>query len=343
MSIRERLEMDQGSPQQIATAALWRHVWRTTRLQYRVEGMTDAARVLLRTSGATLRHPAMARLLSLPTYAEHVLADEQSDPFMPISHRQFLCNGLDRGQRLECAIHHFRFEAQRYGTDYHRAVYGGSGIPLWEVTAGDSRYVIALHSPRDLRHEGPVSLVLTRNDVWVHETSFAWVDAAIFADAGLAGTVPFITRNQCARFDAPALTAFREAFRHSSPQYFCLAALQAVAVINRLAHCVGIKHRSQIAFDAQYAKSFHSSYCEFWSNMGGTELPLHGHLMPVPPAIAPISDVKAKHRARARQRRMQWDEITDSAIAALMPHQLAPDPEAVRRLRAQPSTPEPQT
>ena len=276
--------------------------------------------MLLTTLRLRPHRQATRRLFELDLFARFIATDPLADVFSHVSHRHFLSRTLSFTQRIHCALNHFAFEDQRYGESYAQAVYGARGLMLWHSQAEGVRYTLWLRSPRELRHEGPLSVVLLADDLWLHETSLAWVDAALFGQPALQGPMMFITRNQSARFDAPAVVAFRRSFPQNSPPYFCLAAIFGIAELHGSQHIAGIKGPCQIAFDAPYASSFQSSYADFWQSFRGVELDQHAFMMPAPLCLPPLSEVKAKHRSRARVRRLHWERISQAALQVLTPH-----------------------
>ena len=154
--------------------------------------------------------------------------------------------------------------------------------------------------------------------VCLSEMSFVWMDGSVFGSG--PGILPFITRNQSIHHTSTELSRFREAFPQNSPAYFCLAAMHGIALAHGRQQIAGIRHDCQIAFDLQYQQGFLSSYTEFWKAFGGAELDGHAYLMPVPLASPPLSEIKTKHRKRARARRQHWAEIATSAAEATTPH-----------------------
>jgi hypothetical protein len=159
------------------------------------------------------------------------------------------------------------------------------------------------------------------DDAIVCEMSYSWVDGAIFGRPD-CGPLQFVTRNQSTRSDASKLDDFRRAFVHHSPSYFCFAALQGVAAAHRRPHVVGVRHDCQGAFEARYRKSFQRSYCEFWKAFSGVELDAQSFLIPVPLLTPPLSEIRAKHRKRALERRQLWSAISSSARAATLRHKV---------------------
>jgi len=289
-----------------------RHAWQQTR----TEGPADGLRVLLGAGRMLGGRQVLAELFAIPAFAQLLAARPRADALFFISHRHFLSRGLGIDARVACVLDHFRFEQGRFTPALLRALHG-DGQRLWHHAGGCE---IRLRANAATRHEGPLSLVLRRDGQTLHELSFALIDAQrLGAEAG-RGTVLFATRNQSLPSDAPALARFRGDFPQNSPAYFVLAALNGVAAALGLCRIVGVRDSCQIAFEPGYAASFRRSYDDFWLGFGGQLVGGHGLQMPVPAAVTPLTQLRAKHRARARQRREHWRQIADGAEQALSPY-----------------------
>jgi len=295
----------------------WWRIFSFAVWQLRSEGSKEAARAIWGTFRALCRYAQHERLFNIRPFERYLTAGTRADLLFHLTHRHFLCNDLSLSERVECALQHFTCEDLRYGDTYHAAVYAGTGIQLWCATVGGVRYSIRLGSSVSLRHEGPVSVVLLADEVQLHETSFAWVESRVLDDDNPTRTDLFVTRNQSTRPDSAELAQFRIDFGQNSPSYFCLAAIHGIAISHQLSRIVGIRHDLQIAFDPQFSTGFKNSYCDFWLQFGGVPLGRRGSAMPVPPDMMPIASLKAKHRARARSRRMFWAQIADETVAVL--------------------------
>lgn len=288
------------------------HAWQQTR----AEGLSDGLRVLLGAGRMLGEREVLAQLFAIPAFGRLMAARPEADALFFISHRHFLSRDFDADQRLACVLDHFRFEQAHFAPALLASLHG-DGLPLWQQPAG---YEIRLRANADTRHEGPLSLVLGRRGETLHELSFAWVEAGrLGPDAG-RGPVLFATRNQSLPSDAPALARFRADLPQNSPAYFVLAALNGVAAALGQARIVGVRDSCQIAYETGRAASFRRSYDDFWLGFGGRPLGRHGLEMPVPASVPPLALLKAKHRARARQRREHWRQIGAAAEAGLSPY-----------------------
>lgn len=290
------------------------HAWRQTR----AEGVSDGLRVLLGAGRMLREREVLDRLFAIPAFARLMQAQPQADAFFFISHRHFLSRDFDAAARLACVLDHFRFEQARFAPALLATLHG-EGLLLWRAVASEGCYEILLRANAATRHEGPLSLVLLHQGQTLHELSFAWVDAARFGPEAGCGAVLFATRNQSLPAGAPAQVRFRTDFPQNSPAYFGLAALNGVARALGQGRIIGVRDTCQIAFEPSYAASFRRSYDDFWLGFGGRPLGRHGFEMAVPAAVAPLADIKAKHRARARQRREHWRRIATAVENALSP------------------------
>lgn len=302
--------------------SIWRHLSGLLAHCGKHEGWFNA---LLRFAGgltAYVFHRKHRELFGLGLFRDYVAAEGNGDVLAHLSHRHYLSRRFGYAQRIGCALSHYRYEDRHYSDCYKRAVYRDGGLALWSATVDNTHFSLRLVAGTELRHEGAISVVLMADKERLCEMSFAWVDAANFG-AG-AGVVPFVTRNQSVRCDAPALQKFRAAFPQNSPPYLCLAALHGIASAHGLERIAAIKHDSQIAFAAQYAQGFRKSYCDFWRSFGASELDHQAYSMPVPLELPALSTVKSKHRQRAAARRRFWAEVTRSASETIAIYRLQP-------------------
>lgn len=288
------------------------HAWQQTR----TEGLGDGLRVLLMAGRMLGARRVLGDLFAIPAFTQMLVLQPQADALFFISHRHFLSREFDAAERMAGVLDHFRFEQEHFTPALLLALHS-DGLRLWRHAGG---WDIRLRANADTRHEGPLSLVLGRNGVTVHELSFAWVDARHLGDRAGQGPVLFATRNQCVPSDGPELARFRADFPQNSPAYFALAALNGLVAALGQKRVVGVRSTCQIAFETRYAAGFQRSYDEFWTGFGGRCLGAHGLEMPVPAAVTPLTELRAKHRARARQRREHWRQIAESAEAGLSPY-----------------------
>ena len=291
------------------------HAWQ----QARAEGLSDGLRVLLGASRLLGEREALAELFAVPAFARLMAAQPGRDSLFFISHRHFLSRELSAAERLACALDHFRFEQACFSPQMLPALHG-DGVRLWRDATHGAGYEIRLRANADTRHEGPLTLALRSRGETLHEFSFAWVDAARLGAETGRGPVLFVTRNQSLSPDSSALARFRVEFPQNSPAYFDLAALNGLACALGQSRIVGVRDTRQIAFEACYAAGFKRSYDDFWQGFGGRLAGQHGYEMPVPAGVVPLEQLKAKHRARARQRREHWRQIAEAAQAALSPY-----------------------
>ncbi len=289
------------------------HAWQQTR----VEGPTDGLRVLLGAGRVLGEREQLAELFAIPAFAQLMAAQPQADAFFFMSHRHFLSRRFDSAQRIASALDHFRFEQAHFEPRLLPALHG-DGLRLWHHAAGVE---IRLCSNKATRHEGPLGLVLRHRGETLHEISFAWIEAARLGPAAGGGPVLFATRNQCMLpADSPTLASFRALFPQNAPPYFMFAALTGLTGAVGQSRVVGVRDQCQIAFEPRYADGFRRAYDDFWLNFGGKPVGDHGLEMPVPAVVTPLAQLKARHRARARQRREHWRQITEAAQAALSPY-----------------------
>lgn len=271
-----------------------------------------------------LRWPATHRqLCELPLFQRYVAPDSDGDVFHHLSHRDYLSRHLTPRQRVACVLSHYRFENDNFDDDYHRAIYGGPGLALWEHRQGGQLYSIILRSRQRHLGEGDLQVALYVGDELLHRIGFSWVNGKI---AGLdCPVLPFIARNQGRWRDAHTerlYEQFEEIFPHNSPAYFCAAAMQGLAIFAQADHLICVKGELALAFK-RGESSYSHAYDQFWDAFGGVRPAAKCHVIPVPFQLKPLAEVASKHRKRAMVRRACWQEIADAACAVLAKHRAA--------------------
>lgn len=236
------------------------------------------------------------------------------DTFFFLSHDHYLSRNLTVAQRVDCAINHYSFEGQNYGSIYHRSVYQSQhGLALWHRIVDGTRYTIALRATEDNRYEGDLSVLCFVNETRVCRVSFSYVDGSLFGFR--SERTMFVTRNQTDR--NPELQRFRDSFKQNSPPYFCLASVCGIAMANGMRAIFLVNDDAQIAYQKQYAEGFRNSYSALWEAFGAQQIDDgHAYTMSIPPKLNSLSIVK--HRNRAVTRRKHWLEIALSARQAML-------------------------
>jgi uncharacterized protein VirK/YbjX len=102
--------------------------------------------------------------------------------------------------------------------------------------------------------------------------------------------------------------------------YVVFAALMGLAAALGHERVLGLRGAHQIAWEAVYASSFQHAYDDFWLALGGAPLGPLAFELPVPARMTDLSQIRAKHRARARARRALWGAITEASRLAVAPH-----------------------
>ena len=105
-------------------------------------------------------------------------------------------------------------------------MYRADGLELWRHAANGHVFDIRLMVGNDNLHEGFLSAVAFIDGQRVCVMSFSYVDAALFGWP--AGPTLFVTRKQSGRHPEH-LRLFARAFKHTSPPYFCFAAMGGIA------------------------------------------------------------------------------------------------------------------
>jgi uncharacterized protein VirK/YbjX len=248
--------------------------------------------------------------------------ESKGDPLFFLTHRYYLSKTLTVAQRIDCAVAHYSFEGQNYGSIYHRSVYQSPrGLALWHRVLDGTRYELTLCATEDYRYEGDLSVLCFVNGTRVCRISFSYVNGRLFGQP--PGYTMFVTRSQT---DVnPELQRFRDGFKQNSPPYFCLAAVFGIAMANGMRSIFLVKDEAQIAYQERYAAGFQNSYSALWKAFGAEEMAgRSAYRMSVPPRLSSLPFVK--HRNRALARRRNWLEIALGARQAMLEDRLSTVP-----------------
>lgn len=271
-------------------------------------------RSLLRAARLLARPEKLASLLELDLVKDAVARTRGPEAFSFLTSARFLARQLSLEQRVECALHHYTYEQATFSGAYVDAVHRGEGLELWRVSSESHVFTIRLTEANDNLFEGCLSVVAFVDDQRMCVLSFAYVDAAIFGAP--SAPIVFVTRKQSGRH-LEQQQAFARAFHHSSPPYFCLAALAGIALANKTHALAAIRHDAHPTYLRGNGDALRTSYDEFWAAFHATELDDKAYRIPVPLEPGDLAEVSTKHRRRARLRREHWSEVTESARETL--------------------------
>lgn len=266
-----------------------------------------------------------SRLCHLNIYREYITRSAGHDLFHHLSHRYYLANHLSMRQRVRIVLSHYSFENTTFNNAYKQAVYLEQGIALWATNVNDINFCLQLSAGDRTVTEGDLCIDLLVNQKSLHRINFAWIRGDIFKLE--SPIVPFIGRTQgYGRIDPETRQQFDDAFPQNSPIFFCFSALQGMAQAIGATTIIGVSSEHQVGFDHIKTPHFSNTYDTFWESLGGAKEPASGYLIPVPFHIKPLSEVSAKHRKRATERRKYWHKI-DNAARTVLEAYLVPDTE----------------
>jgi hypothetical protein len=162
--------------------------------------------------------------------------------------------------------------------------------------------------------EGFLSSVAFIDGQRVCVMSFSFVDAALFAKP--ARPTLFVTRKQSGRHPEH-LRHFARSFKHTSPAYFCFAAIAGIASALDAQEIAVIRHHAQTGYSPEHADVMRKSYDDFWHSVGACALDEKALQVALPLEISEHGELSAAHRARARKRREQRKAVEESACSTL--------------------------
>jgi uncharacterized protein len=275
----------------------------------------------LRTARLLRHREALDALLALDIVGGALVEARGPTALSFLANRHLLARGLDMRQRLACTLYHYCYEQSRFADSYVDAVYRADGLSLWRRQAEQHVYDIRLMVGNDNLYEGFLSAVAFIDGQRVCVMSFSYVDAALFGAP--AGATLFVTRKQSRRHPEH-LRAFARSFKHSSPPFFCLAAVAGVARAIGASQLAAIRARAQPHLSDVDAEALHKTYDEFWMGFGARELDEKAYRIAVPLEFGDPMQVSAAHRKRARRRREDRRAVEESAYSAIRGQLAAP-------------------
>lgn len=296
-------------------ADLWSVAW---------EGRADyspgaAALRALRMSRVLAWGEAHQRLAANPVLQAHVATVAPGDALFWLAHQFYLARGLSSRDRVDLALSHYGFEAERFGACYLRQVYDEGGLTLWRAEVAGVVYDVRLMPGNDVLYEGGLSVVLHVDGGRVCVLSFSWVPERIALGQGGEAVLPLIARKQLAG-DRSYQAAFNKAFDQTMPATLCLAALCGVTAAVGQDRMVGIATDRHPAMTPDHKERFEAAYDEFWAGLGGQRTSPLGYVMDVPLRLTPIESLDRSRRRRAMARRGHMDALCQSARATIEGH-----------------------
>jgi hypothetical protein len=243
------------------------------------------------------------------------------DPLYFIVHTHYISKYFGLRQRVQAALNHHEYELNTYSSEYARRVYRSDGVLLWERSVNNRHFTIVLIATedKDNRLEGDLSVILSVDNIRLSIMSFCYLNASVF---GLRSHMTMlISRNQTDR--TPGRDLFNQCFKQNTPQLFCLSAVCGIAMANEFETVLAIKHDAQLCYDKTFDLGFRNSYTALWEKFDAVEIDPHVYKLDVPLKLRPLEMVNRVHRARARDRRMHWDDIVQSARSRMINYRMA--------------------
>lgn len=229
----------------------------------------------------------------------------------------YLARSLQTRDRLNILAHHYRFLGYRVKKEFVDDVYG-AGCTLWQERLGDKPMRIRLVFPRKFDYEGDLSLVFECDGVAIYSITFTI--AAGKAIRLEAAEALFISNVQGVASRMELMRTATRICHDTAPVHLLLAAAQALALSLGMKAIVGITHEEQVAvaYGITGGDAIFFDYDRFWQSYMAESHAGRYYVMPVPFPEKPLSEVKAKHRARTQLRRELRKRIIEQAGACMV-------------------------
>jgi uncharacterized protein len=267
------------------------------------------------------------RIMDNAAYQRHVALVAKDDAVFFLSHRHYLAHGLTPTQRADAALHHYEHEVTAFDQRYFDAVYGQSGLLLWQGEAEGAVFDIKLEPGNDVLYEGGMSLVFRVDGVRACVVSYSLVPAPlVMADEECAGqgtqplrSVIFVTRKHLTHvYEYQKI--FNKAFDRTTPAHLCVGALTGIALAQGHRKMVGIKPGVHPSLQPDREAAFHTTYTEFWESLSGRSTSAYGYAVDLPMRMTPLVELDAKARKRAVSRRRHVEDARNKAYDIIRQH-----------------------
>jgi len=281
---------------------------------------------LARLAGFAARHwPTFRGALADASYRRHVALVAPGDGYFFASRRAYLVCGLSLPARARAALVHYRNESEALDETYHRAVYQGVGLPLWQHAHEGTVFDIRLTPGNDLLYEGGLSVTFYANGGRITVLSYSNVEPSLLDGAAPAGgtgaprepLIPFVTRRQSSQH--PFRKAFTDAFDRGTPGHFCMAALEGIALAQGSGSLRGVpadRHPAYELSEPGTLAHFELVYDEFWRSLSGERKGPLAWSLPCPLAPTPLAELNSKNRRRALKLRRHLAAVREAAFHA---------------------------
>ncbi len=291
------------------------------------QGLGGVASGLVRMGGVLLtwgQHQALLKVIDQPG----TRAVRAAFPRMPYRYTlPYLSTSLDWHERWAALLSHYAFVNKAFSADFSRSVLEGT-LEVWRAQVDDQCMTVNVQGlcPVTRHREGELTLCFKMGGAAIYKLSFSIVRLADLnlSHKGAAGRAPHALYVGRVQGVSGAMDAIRQAtalMGDVAPQDVLMSVLTGLAGALNIDTVLGVSDGTCVSRDtiAQSGSSF--CYGQFWARYAAQVLEGGHHLMSLPVAEKPLSEIAAKHRKRTQRKRdfkRQVAGACEQAFRALM-------------------------
>jgi hypothetical protein len=283
---------------------------------------------------ATGRAADQLRILAVfnhPAYREL----KRAYPRLPFKYLEenYLAHGFTLEQRAACLLHHYRKLLRTMPRGFLRRL-PECGAVVWKMSNDEALYSARMGLPGLFQDEGELSLRLLTDQAEAFVLSFTVVPGWVVQSAGSEALL--ITRLQGVPGACGEIHRTTKALHNVGPAALLIAALQGVADAWGVREMAGISARRHRSYDDNCAARLVAVYDGFFMELGAVQNEAGFFVSPIPLPQKPLSQVKAGHKLRTKEKRAFKQEITEQVARRLRemgspPSGVPPEPRKIEQ------------
>lgn len=237
-------------------------------------------------------------------------------PRLPFKYLEdnYLVHGLPLEERAACLLHHYRRLLRTVPHGFLRRLPECDTV-LYEMRDEDACYAVTISLPGLFQDEGELSLKLQVDGAEIFVLSFTVVPGRVVRSAG--AEVLLITRLQGVPGGFGQIHRVTRAMHNVGPAALLVAALQGIAEAWGIREMAGICARNHRSYEDTCAARLTGVYDDFFRELGAIRNEAEFFVSPLPLPQKPLSQVKAGHKLRTREKRAFKQEIAEQVVGAL--------------------------
>ena len=232
-----------------------------------------------------------------------------------------------RGARAQILQTHYGFLNTRLRAVFFQKVLDDT-LPLWTAHLTGHTYSVTMAGPCPDR-EGELTLRFKMDGATIYRLAFSVVNASLVAppadDATLApGLVLYVGQIQGCKVGFELIRQATKTCLDVAPPDLLMAALFGVAEAWHISAIAGVAYEHCLTIDKLKKLKTGFDLSAFWAKYRAAQNQQGHHIVTLPFADKPLSEVKANHRGRTSAKRAFKQEVSQACAAILAPLMRSP-------------------